>query len=380
MLIRTHVLFRLNITDSPTTDPNNYGPIHSGPTSYAKVIGEPSRKSVNFGTIITPAGNRVYVAIALESIRAISQRFGNTTYGFFLGKRVAYPVVANYVRNTWGKYGLVKSMFNSSIGLFCFQFSSMDSLDSMLENGRWFIRNNPLILNKLNLDVNLLKEDVGNVSVWIKLHGVSVTAFNEDGLSAIAPKFSTPLMLDSYTSDMYMQSCGSSSYAREMIKVWAGVGLKETIVVAMPKLVGMGYIRVLFVLSMSGNLSGADVVKNLKKPWQAPTGVSVGPKVGFKPVKQVYRPVSKKNNANISGNKKKDAESRKEVNNTNPFDVLNSVEKDVDLGTNGGTSNLASKEANSSGSSFWNVGSSSTTTTPIVEKIDKLFFLERQIL
>ncbi|GKA57927.1 hypothetical protein Tco_0757115 [Tanacetum coccineum] len=60
-----------------------------------------------------------------------------------------------------------------------------------------------------------------------------------------------------------------------------------------------------------------------------------------------------------------------EVSNPNPFNVLNSVENDVDLGTNGGTSNLASKEANSSGSSFWNVGSSSTSTTPIVENIDK---------
>ncbi|GKC14407.1 hypothetical protein Tco_1011189 [Tanacetum coccineum] len=58
--------------------------------------------------------------------------------------------------------------------------------------------------------------------------------------------------------------------------------------------------------------------------------------------------------------------------NSNLFDVLNSVENDVNLGTNGGTSNMASKKANSSGSSFWNVESNSTSTTPIVEKIDKM--------
>ncbi|GJU57213.1 reverse transcriptase domain-containing protein [Tanacetum coccineum] len=63
------------------------------------------------------------------------ERFVNTVYGFFLGKRVAYPVVANYVRNTWGKHGLVKSMHNSSTGLFFLQFNSMDGSDSMLENG-----------------------------------------------------------------------------------------------------------------------------------------------------------------------------------------------------------------------------------------------------
>ncbi|GJT64350.1 zf-BED domain-containing protein [Tanacetum coccineum] len=198
----------INMNFSPITDPNNYGPIRSGPTSYAKVTSEPSRKIVNFRTLITPAGNRVDVVVPLEPIRAISELFVNTTYGFFLGKRVAYSVVANYVRNTWGKYGLVKSMLNSSTGLFFFQFSSMDGLDSMLKNDPWFIRNNPLILKKWNPDVNLLKEDVGNVPVWVKLHGVLVTVFSEDGLSSIATKLGTSLMLDSYTSDMCMQSWG----------------------------------------------------------------------------------------------------------------------------------------------------------------------------
>ncbi|GKD84736.1 hypothetical protein Tco_1355890 [Tanacetum coccineum] len=63
-----------------------------------------------------------------------------------------------------------------------------------------------------------------------------------------------------------------------------------------------------------------------------------------------YRPVSKKSTTNTSGNKKKGVEPTKKVSNSNPFDVLNSVENDIDLGTNGGTSNFVSKEPNSSGS------------------------------
>ncbi|GJZ78807.1 copia protein [Tanacetum coccineum] len=216
-------------------------------------------------------------------------------------KRVAYPVVANYVRNTWGKYGLVKSMLNSSTRLFFFQFRSMDSLDSMLENGLWFIRNNPLILKKWNPDVNLMKEDAGNVSVWVKLHGVLVMAFNEDGLSAIATKLGTHLMLKSYTSDMCIQSWGRSSYARALIEIRGDVELKDTIVVVMPKLVGERF----YTCTIH--------VKYEWKPLsQAPRGVQVRPNVGFKPAKQVYRPVSKKTNAKTSGNKNKDAESTKE--------------------------------------------------------------------
>ncbi|GJU94854.1 hypothetical protein Tco_1319610 [Tanacetum coccineum] len=113
------------------------------------------------------------------------------------------------------------------------------------------------------------------------------------------------------------------------------------------------------------------VAKNLKKPSQAPRGVSIGPKVGFKPTKE-YIPVSKKPTVNTSSNKKKGVESTKEVSNSNLFDVLNLVENDGELGTNGETSNLASNGANSSGSSFWNVETSSTSTTPIVDKIGKL--------
>ncbi|GJZ34209.1 hypothetical protein Tco_0579645 [Tanacetum coccineum] len=98
----------------------------------------------------------VDVVVPVESIRAISERFANAAYGFFLGKRVAYLIVANYVRNTWGKYGLIKSMLNSSTGIFSFQFSSMEGLVMMLENDPWFIHNNPLILKKWNLECSSL--------------------------------------------------------------------------------------------------------------------------------------------------------------------------------------------------------------------------------
>ncbi|GKA46101.1 hypothetical protein Tco_0738897 [Tanacetum coccineum] len=82
-----------------------------------------------------------------------------------------------------------------------------------------------------------------------------------------------------------------------------------------------------------------DVVKNMKKPSHATRDVP------------------------------KDVKPTTEVSNSKPFDVLNSVENDVDLGTNGGTSNLASKKVNSNGSSFWNVKSSNNEGKPLT-KVD----------
>ncbi|GJW81181.1 hypothetical protein Tco_0145156 [Tanacetum coccineum] len=91
----------------------------------------------------------------------------------------------------------------------------------------------------------------------------------------------------------------ASSYARTMIELRADVELKDTIVVAMRKLIREGFYT---------------CTVHVEYEWKPPR------------------------------NKKNDAEPTKNVSNSNPFDVLNSVENDVDLGTNGRTSNLFEKQ------------------------------------
>ncbi|GKD92541.1 hypothetical protein Tco_1372378, partial [Tanacetum coccineum] len=76
----------------------------------------------------------------------------------------------------------------------------------------------------------------------------------------------------------------------------------------------------------------------LKKPSQTSRGVTVGLK-SFKPQKE-YRLVPKKPTASSSGNKKKGMVPTIEFSNSNPFEVLNLVDNDVELGTNGRTTNL----------------------------------------
>ncbi|GJZ14484.1 hypothetical protein Tco_0550161 [Tanacetum coccineum] len=115
--------------------------------------------------------------------------------------------------------------------------------------------------------------------------------------------------------------------------------------------------------------TGASEKKTLKKPSQTSRGVSVGLK-SFKPQKE-YRPVPKKPTASSSSNKKKGMVPTIEFSNSNPFEVLNSVNNDVELGTNGRTTNLVNNEATPSGSSFMNIDNSSTRTTPIIDKIRK---------
>ncbi|GJR47822.1 hypothetical protein Tco_1315925 [Tanacetum coccineum] len=58
----------------------------------------------------------------------------NTLYGYFIGRRIAFPVVEYFVRNKWEKYGLTRLMMNSK-GFFFFKFDSIKGIEDVLENG-----------------------------------------------------------------------------------------------------------------------------------------------------------------------------------------------------------------------------------------------------
>ncbi|GJY79579.1 RNA-directed DNA polymerase, eukaryota, reverse transcriptase zinc-binding domain protein [Tanacetum coccineum] len=139
-----------------------------------------------------------------------------------------------------------------------------------------------------------------------------------------------------------------------MIELRADVELKDNIIVAMPKVIGEGYyifnIHVeyeykphrcasckVFVHIHEECLKNTSVgeKKTLEKPSKTSRSVPVGPKIGFKPQKE-YRPVPKKPTASSSGNKKKGVVPSIEVSNSNPFEVLNPVDNDAELGTNKG--------------------------------------------
>ncbi|GJW90278.1 hypothetical protein Tco_0167831 [Tanacetum coccineum] len=127
------------------------------------------------------------------------------------------------------------------------------------------------------------------------------------------------------------------------------VELKDNIFVAMPRIKGDGYytcnIRVEYewkpprcacckvfehVHEECPKNIGAGATKTLKKTSQTPKGIPVRRKMGFKP-KQVFQTVSKKSTANTRS-KMNNPESTKEVSKSNPFEVLTSVDNDVDFG------------------------------------------------
>ncbi|GJR65100.1 RNA-directed DNA polymerase, eukaryota, reverse transcriptase zinc-binding domain protein [Tanacetum coccineum] len=272
-----------------------------GKSFYANITGKPSRKKVNVHTLFTPRGNGIDVVVLMDSIRTISERFANTAYGFFLGRR-------------WHTLLLLTML--GTLG------------------------NNPLILKKWHPDENLLKEDVGTISYF-------EPGCERDENIILSWLCAMPKITREghYTCNVHVEyewkpprcsSCKVFGHSHEEC----------------PK-----------------NTSASEK-KTVKKPSQTYRGVLVGPKIDFNPQKE-YRLVPKKPIVSSSGNKKKGVEPTIEVSNSNAFDVLNSINNDVEFGTNRVTTILVNNEVTSSGSCFMNVDNSSSGNTPITDKIEK---------
>ncbi|GJX73778.1 zinc knuckle CX2CX4HX4C containing protein [Tanacetum coccineum] len=137
----THTQIDQNKTGTTDSVSSPTGIASSPSVSLATLVkGDTSCKSVNFCTLITPAGNGADVIVSKESVCVVNERLNNTVY----------------------------------------EFRSKVGMESMLENGLWLIDNVPLILKKWTPDANIMTEDVCNIPVLVKFHDIPIIVFIED--------------------------------------------------------------------------------------------------------------------------------------------------------------------------------------------------------
>ncbi|GKB90549.1 hypothetical protein Tco_0962821 [Tanacetum coccineum] len=169
------------------------------------------------------------VVLPVATLSAAQLRYVNSLVGYFVGKNVAFPLVQNYLTNTWGKFGFQK-VIKDEDGFLFFKFASLTGLNPL-----------PIILTKWSPSLSLTKDQVTKVPVWVKMHKVPVVAYCEDGLSLIATQIGKPVMLDAFTNNLCSDPWGRMGYARALIEVSAEKERKEEVIMAIPDVEGKGY-------------------------------------------------------------------------------------------------------------------------------------------
>ncbi|GJY25711.1 reverse transcriptase domain-containing protein [Tanacetum coccineum] len=212
----------------------------------------------------------------------VHSRFGCSLYGYFVGRRVAFLVVKYYVKNAWNKFGLVGVMMILKV-FFFFKFASI-----------------------------------------------------EDGLSVMTTKLGNPIMLETYTSSMCIQSRGRMDYARALIDISMNGNHLDVVCV--------WYLGMMICYVQNGML------KNLRNNTQ---NMMVSNILILLMVQMwVLRFIlslrnlfgkSSKNSASLNGTEKNYEVSGKVASSANPFDALNTIEEADELGSNGESYNSGKK-------------------------------------
>ncbi|GJS27007.1 reverse transcriptase domain-containing protein [Tanacetum coccineum] len=110
-----------------------------------------------------------------DAAAKIKGRYESSIVGFFLGKDPSFPVVQQYVSNTWRKFGFERITRNDD-GVYLFKFATKSGRDQVIEKGPWLIRKSPIILSKWSPSVSLKRGEVTKVSVWVKMYNVPVSS------------------------------------------------------------------------------------------------------------------------------------------------------------------------------------------------------------
>ncbi|GKF14759.1 zinc knuckle CX2CX4HX4C containing protein [Tanacetum coccineum] len=105
------------------------------------------------------------VTLPKAALDEVNARFVNTLYCFLVGKKLAFPMVENYVKHAWVKFGLKRVMMHC--GSFMFQFESKSGMEKVLESGPWRIQLVPFVLKIWKPNTLNLKENVSCVPLCV---------------------------------------------------------------------------------------------------------------------------------------------------------------------------------------------------------------------
>ncbi|GKF22347.1 hypothetical protein Tco_0074669, partial [Tanacetum coccineum] len=97
-------------------------------TSYVGAAGASAKDQpkLNFNfrpLVVGPVFDDVNISIPRKVVEKVSTHFEHTLYGYFIGKRMGFPVVEYYAKNNWAKHELKRIMMNTK-GFFFFKFDS----------------------------------------------------------------------------------------------------------------------------------------------------------------------------------------------------------------------------------------------------------------
>lgn len=117
---------------------------------------------------------------------------------YVLGANPPIYVIDGFIRRIWKNLGVDK-VASISKEMFIVRFTSMESRDTILNGGFQFFDKKPLIIKAWALEMDVAKEVLHTVPMWIQLHKMDIKYWGDMSLFEIAGQIGKALKTDQAT-------------------------------------------------------------------------------------------------------------------------------------------------------------------------------------
>ncbi|KAL2938353.1 hypothetical protein RDABS01_021802 [Bienertia sinuspersici] len=153
------------------------------------------------------------VTIDMDDIEDEITYWSSAMICFVLGANPPLPVMSGFCNRIWGKKGLDKvSMVGR--GLFLVRFNTFEQCHKALTGDPQFFDYKPLIMKQWSPDIELHKENVKTVPIWIRMPNLDLKYWGQGCLHKLGDIIGTTLKVDNVTMNK-----DRLSYARILVEV-----------------------------------------------------------------------------------------------------------------------------------------------------------------
>ncbi|KAM6571878.1 hypothetical protein CsatA_015958 [Cannabis sativa] len=139
------------------------------------------------------------VKITMDDIEEEVSYWQSAIVCYVLGANPPLSVLEGFARRIWrdkvDKIGMI------SYGIFLIRFTSIKDRDEILAGGYIFFNKRPVIMKAWDPNLNLKKEDIRTIPIWIQLEVLELKYWGQKSLFKIVGQLGKPIMVDEVTRE-----------------------------------------------------------------------------------------------------------------------------------------------------------------------------------
>ncbi|GKC09661.1 RNA-directed DNA polymerase, eukaryota, reverse transcriptase zinc-binding domain protein [Tanacetum coccineum] len=163
-----------------------------------------------------------------ENDNIVGSQGSNSQKGDKEGSKVSYAKIVNN-NSLDNKLDIILTEINEDDVLSRTKFRNNEGIQSVIEMGPWMVNGKPMFMQKWDPSMSLDKSEPSKIPLWVKLRNLPLEAWTTMGISVVASRLGTPLIMDQVTTSMCKGGTGRFGFARVLIDVEAVKGIPDKV-------------------------------------------------------------------------------------------------------------------------------------------------------